>query len=1335
VTIAPIIPNLPSAQRAVANKYGQPDSSYTGAQAQTLLSTLNSLPLARAATSANTITPLLQYDLARANNGMSPLTARQSALALRTLATGQPATPPRRQGFFRSAISDLRQMVGMIPKLPGAVINEARQLSDIIPGIQEAIGRADNPLQAVGNVATVPGVRMLPGAFVAEQLLSDQGQGVQGVLAHPLLSALDVLPLAQGAAARTPVVRAAREANDAANVARVQQAMALGNAPGTAAITRPPRPIQTVLTKRLDPATNLPVPNRLGTAVNEATDAFYSTSAGRGIQATFKERALPQLESRYTATLRRMADLETPRSSLPTQLGGRDITPELDLRDRIISVNNQMKAAGIDEARSSELYRLSENPVLPDGTPTRPELLPGLSDPERAILTEIRDIQAERARLTEGDLTRTIAIDGTPEVFDLPTARRITRAQQATASTREILAAREAVLSPGSLSRDDILSRLDDVERRTREGTISSTQSRQLSRLWMEALDEAGWEWRLPDGSIPDWDRISPDESARLTLTQVARPQMADLISALRPLARRYPTIPRLIDHLQNARWSSARKDLDAFASTRAGDTLIDTLPFDVDGLKAELSRLVRRDRVMSRTNNISSRTLEKMERAQARIEARSVPARFSTAVAQRADELIAARVKERYTGTPDLDRMLELAHQRIYDPISELTPNELRTLQRQARESWRALRDAGLDPIFFSRVTPAQRARIPYARVSDSPMTPAAAKARMFDATPYQTDMGVALTKDGLDLLQRRATDAFLDEFATTYGRTRAALVDELLPRAQARVDANPRLSIQTHLDNLINERWSQWDRSKYGGKRGKGAPAFPIEGRESVYVPRVMAENLDRLYTPPLPKLTAAFDPVMKVFRTSVLPLAPRWHIYNTIGGAVMTAASDPMAFRYLPQVIREMWGSRKSAGGPGADQAIHIEGAPPAGFGTLPPEARAWDHAVSANSPLRDRLAATHNYAAGRTLRKWWDEAREGRLGKMTDGFSRGIEASYNANQMVDDMYRSAIGISAKNRALRKGVSPEMADALAVSQIRRVFQSWDQMTPIERSIMRAVMPFYGWTAHIVRYALSYPFDHPIRVSILGSLSRAELEDSLTGLPDYIRDMVLIGDVRANGVVKALNVGPFNPFRDLPSQFTVAGFLGNLNPVLTGVLESVGVNVQQGGPSLYPETRYNPETGRLEADPSGNLVSNILGNVSPQLNLLTAISGRNESFNQLLARDPEAAGRQLLSNMGMPVFFRNIDVGEQLIRAEMARFQDQENVRREALKTGNLDMLGDFPGLAAYAEQVKALEGTGALDQLRPAPGALGTPNPAAGRAYAIQAALLARDTTETP
>jgi hypothetical protein len=98
-------------------------------------------------------------------------------------------------------------------------------------------------------------------------------------------------------------------------------------------------------------------------------------------------------------------------------------------------------------------------------------------------------------------------------------------------------------------------------------------------------------------------------------------------------------------------------------------------------------------------------------------------------------------------------------------------------------------------------------------------------------------------------------------------------------------------------------------------------------------------------------------------------------------------------------------------------------------------------------------------------------------------------------------------------------------------------------------------------------------------------------------------------------------------------------------------------------------------------------------------------------------------------MSNLGIPVLYKNINVGDQLIKAEMARYEDEQTARKKALSTGDLSILDDFPGLKAYGEQLRVLgqtaEGQQALAQLRPAANAPGQPT-RTDLAYAVQAAI---------
>lgn len=1291
MSIQPLVPNLPTSQRSFTNKYTT--GGMAPANQSAILTALSALPLPRPITPTNTINPLALYDATRANRGLSPLTPRQSAAALRTLATGKPATPPRRQGLFRSALGNLRSIVTSIPKLPMALYDEAGELLNLPQNVNAALQESDNPINALGNLASVPGLRMVPGAFVAEQLAGDKGEGVQGLLANPIFTALDLLPVASGAAKLTPAARTATAAYAGQVEALTAARRAAGFDPSTAVIPNRPRPIQTALTRTVDPAGQV-VPNALGRATARAGEAITSTTPGNLLAQTFTERLSSRVMNRGDTFLREAADPRVPTASLrpPVPGGAGALAEELGIRDLGTDIIRQLDdeiANGLDP---DLFFTRATTSRLPDGTPIPPEQMLDLTPTQRSLMREVRDFQSATARYTDAlpgpNRTRTLTIDGTPEVFDLRTANRISRAQSIEATAREVADARTMALADTPPDIATIDARLADVAARRARGELSSSQAAELTRIYEVA--------KLPANNA----------------------EVARIVPVLRPLSKEYPPVTRLIDHLNHSRWSDANRELSRLAETRYGRAL----PFDIADMKAAIQQLGKRDRTLTRTAKYDDRYIARARKVRERVESRNVPARFDELTQQAAREATTSRVRTTFATDPDLDTLVRLADEGIYDTLATRDPRFVRWVredQAAARASWKALRDAGHDPIFMQRVTPRQAKVQPYIRLSDAPRTLQATRARMMDATPYVRDVGIVVNQAQLDILQRRATIAAMDDISTSFGRTRASLVDEYQARLLARGDSQ--IPARTRLDAMIRERYVPLSDVTQKMSAGRSS-TFAIERAEDIYIPRAMAENIQRMFAADMPKLTTALDPITKVFRTSVLPLALRWQLNNLIGGAIVMAINDPAAFREMPRVIRQLWGERRTH--PAADARLMSEGAPPAGFGTsMSPEMKRWD--IDASSPLKDRLAASAQLASGTTLRRLYDSARESRLASIPDTARRGIEVMYGANQFVDDVYRASLGQSATRRAIRKGASADAADALAAQSIRRAFQAWDDMTPMERSVMRSIVPFYGFAAYATKFALRYPFDHPFRASVLNSIARAELTDAMTGLPEYIREMILLGDPRANGVVRALNVGPFNPFGGVPSMFTVAGFTGQFNPVITTTLESIGVDVQRGGPQLFPELRYDPESGRLVADPSGNVLSNLVGNTIPQLSGISALLGWNDKFNETLQRDPGAAGRMLLSNFGMPILTRSVNVGEQLIRSEMARFEDQETARKEALSTGNLGLLRDFPGLAAYGEQIRALDQAGMLDQMRRPRGVPGGDS-AASTAYAAQAAL---------
>jgi hypothetical protein len=181
-----------------------------------------------------------------------------------------------------------------------------------------------------------------------------------------------------------------------------------------------------------------------------------------------------------------------------------------------------------------------------------------------------------------------------------------------------------------------------------------------------------------------------------------------------------------------------------------------------------------------------------------------------------------------------------------------------------------------------------------------------------------------------------------------------------------------------------------------------------------------------------------------------------------------------------------------------------------------------------------------------------------------------------------------------------------------------------------------------------------------------------------------------LFFGHQDATGNQHAFNLGPFNPFGDVANSMTLAGFLGNTNPVLQTAFEMVGLD--RGKAELYPSLRYDPETGRMAAETPGFFES-VTGNIVPQSAALLAVLGLNSQYNDMLQRDPAAAGRYLMSALTVPMLERQYNVPQEQFSAELAREKSANSVLNAALKSGDWKEAMRYPTLVKYLE---------ALDQL---------------------------------
>lgn len=1256
----PIYTNYPEATTALQNKYRE----FGPVLAQL------PVPIVRS---------LAQFDLQRVQRGQNPLSERETSNVLQTALTGQAATPEPQSspwealrntlnpfaGRDNPIVRDIATIGSSVPRLPLALAREVQSLRDLPEVLGQATSQASNPIEALGNLAMSPGLRFIPGAYVVGNLAGGTEYNAEGkpvaegspgeLVRHPLFTALDVLPYAEGAAKLTPAARAA-EAERSAIVAS-----------GAAPYDIPKlRPMRTALTQQVNALGELE-PNRFGRSARTIGEGVGRTRIGQLGQEAFGRQY-----GRIPSAMKAARDVEVAERMNPeSHFTGPGYSDDPYTQAARESVNIAQRY-GISPERTMELTKIITR---------EPDRIASLTGPERLFVNQVRDLNARYAQFgKDAGLLGEADIAGSPEVFDISTANKITRSQRFVEHTSDVARYRDPM---HGLAADEIFSDLtspllDPILSKKRRLTAVESRAYALHRMGYNVdglLDVIG-QARIGRAGLDDVTQVANDTSALRELAPME--DVTGIVQNLKQISRRDPQVAKLSEALRSSRWSDAARHLRDIRSRTTN--VLDDIGIDSEGLKATIQRQRRADNFVSRTEtNYGTKRLGELERYRTHLETSNVPQRFRSLVEEGTRNRVRDHIENVMPGsvaTLDIDEALRLADENNFEMIHGLDESEFRAFQQDARDSWIQMKRDGIDPVYVHRVTPAQARQLAFPRVIEKELTPSQVRATQTDFTPYVDDVTVALEHQGMEWLIKRGSEQFIDDIINRYGTSEAALKERYLPAARAAAELNPALDVRAYMQDLMKREWVEFNPSEF---ITWGSPKLKQYG-DNIMVPRPLEKNIRRMHVPPEGRLTQTMDPVMKVFRTALLPLSPRWHVYNILGGGMVTGArTGPRAL----SVLKEAWEMARRGELP--------EGVP-RGYGTAPRDVIQWD----ATAKLGDKVGAAFHYMGGQRLRDFWDQAQRAR--EMGGGF---IQKSYDFNGFFDDFYRSVSYLYGKNKAERLGLSETAAKSEGIALTRKVMQNWDEITPIERSVMRYIFPFYGWMNHIMRYVASYPFDHPIRTSVMAQFARNELEDMGTGLPQDFLNMFFVGDVGPDGKVKAINTAGMNPFSDVANYFTLAGFTGNVNPIISSVLTTLGVDTGRGGPTLYPNLEYDPQTGRMVAN-NGNLITNFAQAAVPQTRILAAATGMSSEWKELLRRNPEAAGRMMWSQLGVPVIARNVPLYEEQFKGELARTDAQDTALRTALKTGG--ELGGYPDLVPFMNQIRALQGNGQLDQYTP-------------------------------
>jgi hypothetical protein len=292
-----------------------------------------------------------------------------------------------------------------------------------------------------------------------------------------------------------------------------------------------------------------------------------------------------------------------------------------------------------------------------------------------------------------------------------------------------------------------------------------------------------------------------------------------------------------------------------------------------------------------------------------------------------------------------------------------------------------------------------------------------------------------------------------------------------------------------------------------------------------DSPVIAKAVADELSRMQAEPHAAYRA-LDLMNRGFKIAVLPLSPRWLTGNLFGNVFMAMVHGRMTPFELAATVHKI---AKIEGG---WRALRAEGGMP---GFVPDE------------------LASHGLTYNEHIFRYDDESQRGRRSNLgakhgtldpdvsvkRQRFRNAIAWSYNLNEFVDNLGRSAVYLKELERAPfklkdRSLLNTQMVDAdietRATQAALRAMGDFTRMTQFERRWVRQAYPFYAWLRHQTVAAMRLPLVSPYRFAWLLHIT------NLMNDPDIAPEILQrLGARIPIGNDRYLNIGGINPFGDI--------------------------------------------------------------------------------------------------------------------------------------------------------------------------------------------------------
>ncbi len=554
--------------------------------------------------------------------------------------------------------------------------------------------------------------------------------------------------------------------------------------------------------------------------------------------------------------------------------------------------------------------------------------------------------------------------------------------------------------------------------------------------------------------------------------------------------------------------------------------------------------------------------------------------------------------------------------------------------------------------------------------------------KRNMTQFVPERHDLLLSVHTAAKEAIERDLTIEFASEHIMPHALD-AGQVSEWAHRAFPSEFANLDPGIANYEDKvaeIVARRLGlqKWDSTGHMGF------SFPSWQGKNIYIPAGRAKAINSLLGHRQSfALDGVLDKTTNVFRTSILGLSPRYTAHIVFGGMFLLALrSGTGTFKSL--LNGDAYKMVKEGRMP-----IHLrQGASERGaeFLQYPTvEAALSEHAKASGSDLAKHVTSE-------TMdRNGWDRANPIKWAQAV------AHVNFKFTNFVSSMYRSAAYLDGAGKAGRSTfyddagheitMTPERAKEEGIKHALKVMGDLKAMTPLERSVFTRIMPFYGWTRHILQYVTTYPVDHPYRAQFLAVQANLDSDSVSKALSTRIQFLFNLGSPDASGNVKALDVRFLDPLRDTANYASWQGWMGALNPVLEAPIAMIDPNLVYGSTSLYPNVTYNQLYGIETSATQGNALLTGAEQVVSQVGALDAALNLSGKYRDLATRNPNQFAKTIFQSLNIPFAqVQDINYKQLAAKGEDARFQVAKTAAAQAWSQPGMGGTGIEKALRGY-------------------------------------------------